>query len=107
MNTPAQQIAADMATLVALNPLTAVIGGQSVVGARAAVRRSVRYMAAGALAGYAFSWRCTAAALTAAGLSTPAVDSTLTIGGTTYRVLEVTTDAVGASVILDLGAQYA
>lgn len=88
--------------IVAKIPVTFSIGANSYTGTKTTLIKDVKYSEYGQATGYEFSILVPVSSLPAI----PAIESTLTISGVTYRILKTELDTLGTTVRLDLGAQF-
>ena len=86
-------------------PTTVTIGGVDYTGTRTQLTADQQFVDQGLINAYRFSVLLSQHDFRSVGL--PAVNSTVTIDSTTYRILAEQEDAAGVSVRLDLGEQYA
>jgi len=95
---------ADLGYQIADLKVTFVFGGTGYDGSRGMLRQEDVLMAEGLADQYRFSLNCQASAF--AGVDPPDGGDTVTIAGTSYRVLASTTDAMGQQRRLDLGEEH-
>ena len=83
--------------------ITVTISGTDYDAARQVISREKQYEEYGTSSEYRFSVLLNGADLT----TIPAVDTTVTISGTTYRIIGIENDSADIGIRLDLGEQYA
>jgi hypothetical protein len=97
------QLDADLAVIVNDLPITVTVGTSSVTGTKMSLRRDALLADEGLRQIYRFSVYLRAASLT----SVPTLRSTVTISGTSYRILNIVISDDARLYRLDLGEQYA
>lgn len=83
---------------------TADWNGQAIRGVRTVLKREIVAMDDGLAGRYSFSFRIAASAF---GDQKPKARQTIQLGGKAYRILSVEEDAIGATVLLNLGDETA